>query len=55
MFNQPVDGSLVTDYYSIIKDPMDLGTIRQNLLNGAYSTPVEFQEVANFFRVLQTT
>ena len=45
LFDQPVDSKLVPDYYTVIKDPMDLGTIRQNLLSGAYSTPAEFQEV----------
>lgn len=44
VFDRPVDGRLVTDYYNVIKKPMDLGTLKQRLHQGYYSTPQQFAE-----------
>jgi histone acetyltransferase len=41
-FRKPVDGAVVLDYYSVIKEPMDLQTMRQKLNAGAYSTLKQF-------------
>ncbi|KAL9256077.1 Transcription factor GTE7-like protein [Drosera capensis] len=43
-FNKPVDveGMLLFDYYDIIKNPMDLGTVKSKLNRDAYSNPDEF-------------
>ncbi|KAI5448292.1 transcription factor GTE7 [Lathyrus oleraceus] len=43
-FNAPVDvvGMNLHDYYDIIKRPMDLGTVKSNLLKNIYATPAEF-------------
>ncbi|KAJ7552517.1 hypothetical protein O6H91_06G058700 [Diphasiastrum complanatum] len=38
VFAEPVDASLIPDYYDIIKDPMDFGTIRKKLTEGRYVT-----------------
>lgn len=46
IFDRPVDGRLVTDYYNVVKKPMDLGTLKQRLLAGHYSTPQQFAEVS---------
>lgn len=45
-FNSPVDvqGMGLHDYRLIIKNPMDLGTVRSKLKNGIYKTPLEFAE-----------
>ena len=45
IFDRPVDGRLVADYYSVIKKPMDLGTLKQRLQESYYSTPQQFAEV----------
>ncbi|XP_030476905.1 transcription factor GTE8-like [Syzygium oleosum] len=44
VFNKPVDvKSLnIPDYFDVIKQPMDLGTIKGKLRSGAYSSPLEF-------------
>ncbi|KAK7331786.1 hypothetical protein VNO80_28526 [Phaseolus coccineus] len=44
IFNVPVDavGMGLHDYYDIIKQPMDLGTVKSNLSKGKYSTPSDF-------------
>ncbi|GMH36505.1 hypothetical protein BSKO_04373 [Bryopsis sp. KO-2023] len=42
-FTQPVDQREVPDYYQIVKNPVDLGTIKQRLLAGVYQTPQEFE------------
>eukprot|EP00951_Prasinocladus_malaysianus_P049280 scaffold667923_cov36-Prasinocladus_malaysianus.AAC.2 len=42
IFNAPVDGSVVLDYYKVIKNPMDLGTIAIKLEDGIYTRPSEF-------------
>jgi E1A/CREB-binding protein len=43
-FQQPVDPFLlaIPDYYEIIKNPMDLSTIKQKLERGDYKDPWEF-------------
>ena len=45
-FDRPVDAKLVPDYYSVIKRPMDLGTLKQKLHDGHYSAPQQFAEVS---------
>ncbi|XP_073023519.1 transcription factor GTE10-like isoform X1 [Primulina eburnea] len=44
IFNKPVDivESNIPDYYSVIKYPMDLGTVKMKLLSNQYSSPLEF-------------
>ncbi|XP_004231798.1 transcription factor GTE8 [Solanum lycopersicum] len=44
VFNEPVDivKLNIPDYFTVIKHPMDLGTINKRLTSGAYSTPREF-------------
>ncbi|XP_019161639.1 PREDICTED: transcription factor GTE8-like isoform X2 [Ipomoea nil] len=43
-FNQPVDivKLNIPDYFTIIKQPMDLGTVKKNLTSGQYSSPLDF-------------
>eukprot|EP01038_Epipyxis_sp_PR26KG_P007672 gene7672-10441_t len=43
-FNQPVDPVLlnIPHYFTVIKSPMDLDTIRNNLRNGNYNSMLEF-------------
>ncbi|KAL3142521.1 hypothetical protein ABBQ38_002843 [Trebouxia sp. C0009 RCD-2024] len=43
-FDRPVDSKLVPDYYSVIKRPMDLGTLKQKLHDGHYGAPQQFAE-----------
>lgn len=43
-FLEPVDGSLVPDYYSVIKEPMDLQTMRGKLEQRRYGSAEEFAE-----------
>lgn len=40
-FREPVDPRDVPDYYTVIAHPMDLGTIKDRLLQGAYATPLD--------------
>jgi len=42
IFNVPVDPLVVVDYYKVVKNPMDLGTISGKLERNEYSRPVEF-------------
>ena len=42
-FYDPVDVSVVTDYSTIIKNPMDLGTMNKKITNQQYATLREFQ------------
>ncbi|KAL2969032.1 hypothetical protein AAZX31_15G058300 [Glycine max] len=44
IFNAPVDvvGLQLTDYYDVIKQPMDLGTVKSNLSMNKYTTPSDF-------------
>ncbi|CAH9099195.1 unnamed protein product [Cuscuta epithymum] len=46
VFNQPVDtvGLGLHDYYDIIKQPMDLGTVKSRLDSNWYKSPREFAE-----------
>ncbi|XP_077252186.1 transcription factor GTE4-like [Tasmannia lanceolata] len=46
VFNSPVDvdGLGLVDYYSIIKHPMDLGTVKSRLSKNWYKSPWEFAE-----------
>uniref|UniRef100_A0A1B0A308 histone acetyltransferase n=1 Tax=Glossina pallidipes TaxID=7398 RepID=A0A1B0A308_GLOPL len=43
-FRDPVNPQQlgIPDYFDIVKKPMDLGTIRSNLMNGKYSEPWEY-------------
>ena len=44
VFNEPVDTVKlnIPDYFTIVKHPMDLGTIKGKITSGAYSNPMEF-------------
>ncbi|PIA51339.1 hypothetical protein AQUCO_01100278v1 [Aquilegia coerulea] len=44
IFNVPVDVVKfnIPDYFTVIKHPMDLGTVKKNLATGVYSSPFEF-------------
>ncbi|KAK6267196.1 hypothetical protein QUC31_018033 [Theobroma cacao] len=44
VFNQPVDVVKlnIPDYVNVIKQPMDLGTIKKKITSGAYASPMEF-------------
>ncbi|MCD7453126.1 hypothetical protein HAX54_019869 [Datura stramonium] len=44
VFNEPVDivKLKIPDYFTVIKHPMDLGTIKKRLTLGAYLSPLEF-------------
>ncbi|KAI3474971.1 hypothetical protein Pfo_030282 [Paulownia fortunei] len=44
VFNTPVDVVKldIPDYFDVIKNPMDLGTIKSKLTSGKYSSPLEF-------------
>lgn len=42
IFNVPVDPLVVIDYYKVVKNPMDLGTISGKLERNEYSRPAEF-------------
>lgn len=46
VFNTPVDvkGLGLHDYYTIIRNPMDLGTVKSRLSKNWYKTPKEFAE-----------
>ncbi|KAM6573235.1 hypothetical protein CsatA_017315 [Cannabis sativa] len=43
-FNNPVDvvSMNIPDYFTVIKHPMDLGTINSKIASGSYSNPMEF-------------
>ena len=41
-FLEPIRVKDVPDYYDVIKNPMDLRTIRQNINRGLYSSREEF-------------
>ncbi|KAL7688165.1 putative bromodomain, NET domain, Bromodomain-like superfamily, NET domain superfamily protein [Plasmopara halstedii] len=45
-FLTPVDPIAlgIPDYFNVIKEPMDLGTIRNHLENGSYDSPLDFAE-----------
>lgn len=42
IFDAPVDGAKVPDYYTVVKDPMDMGTVKRNLESGAYGDATAF-------------
>ncbi|CAH9116583.1 unnamed protein product [Cuscuta epithymum] len=44
IFKTPVDAAALGlhDYHQIVKNPMDLGTVKSNLSKNIYPTPVEF-------------
>ncbi|KDP35948.1 hypothetical protein JCGZ_09920 [Jatropha curcas] len=44
IFNMPVDveGLMLHDYFDIVKNPMDLGTIKSKLGKNMYDSPVDF-------------
>lgn len=44
VFNSPVDVVKlnIPDYYTVIKHPMDLGTVKTKLTSGDYLNPLEF-------------
>ncbi|WOK97187.1 hypothetical protein Cni_G05895 [Canna indica] len=46
VFNKPVDAKALGlhDYYTIIKHPMDLGTVKSRLAKNWYSSPRDFAE-----------
>ncbi|KDO64194.1 hypothetical protein CISIN_1g036733mg, partial [Citrus sinensis] len=48
IFAEPVDTKEVEDYYEIIKEPMDFGTMRAKLHEGMYTSLEQF-EVCSFF------
>ncbi|XP_076257590.1 bromodomain and WD repeat-containing protein [Rhynchophorus ferrugineus] len=41
-FRSPVDKLKYPTYYEVIKSPMDLGTVREKLLNNQYEIPQQF-------------
>ncbi|OAE28815.1 hypothetical protein AXG93_3096s1290 [Marchantia polymorpha subsp. ruderalis] len=43
VFAEPVDAAQVPDYYDVIKDPMDFGTMRKKINKNAYSTMESFE------------
>ncbi|XP_066926449.1 transcription initiation factor TFIID subunit 1-like isoform X2 [Clytia hemisphaerica] len=43
-FHAPVSAKLVPDYYNIVKNPMDLQTIKENINKGIYHTRDDFLE-----------
>ncbi|EME27319.1 DNA-binding bromodomain-containing protein isoform 1 [Galdieria sulphuraria] len=44
IFAEPVDTSVVTDYLTIVKKPMDLGTVREKLNRAQYTCVEELRE-----------
>ena len=51
-FLEPVDANLVTDYYTVIRDMMDLATIEERLEKGTYYRSLEMF-VADFRKVFR--
>lgn len=45
VFKLPVTKRVAPDYYQIVKRPMDLKTVRQNLDKGAYADELAFKHV----------
>ncbi|KAF7838199.1 transcription factor GTE10-like [Senna tora] len=44
VFNAPVDVVKlnIPDYFTVIKEPMDLGTVKSRITSGEYSSPLDF-------------
>ncbi len=51
-FWEPVDVKLVPSYTHYIKQPMDLGTVRNKVEKGLYASPEAFKKVRAFIYVL---
>ncbi|KAL9678208.1 hypothetical protein QQ045_016047 [Rhodiola kirilowii] len=45
-FGEPVDPDEVADYYAVVKEPMDFGTMRAKLHEGLYTSIDEFENDA---------
>ena len=43
-FARPVDPNVVPDYYDIVKEPMDLSLIQENIDLGVYLSPEQFMK-----------
>ncbi|XP_031550015.1 transcription initiation factor TFIID subunit 1-like isoform X2 [Actinia tenebrosa] len=43
-FHKPVNSKQVPDYYEVVKNPMDIETLRQQVQDGMYRTQEEFME-----------
>lgn len=43
-FREPVDSIDHPQYHQVIDTPMDLGTVKEDLLGGNYESPVEFSK-----------
>lgn len=54
IFMAPVDPRDVPDYTSVVKEPMDLGTIQKRLESGYYEHPRDFAEANHHFCVKAT-
>jgi hypothetical protein len=48
-FGDPVKPTptFASDYFKIVKQPMDIGTIKHNLNKGKYDDPLDFEQVRN--------
>lgn len=44
IFLEPVDGSLIADYYDVVKSPMCFQTILSKIEKGEYTSPKEFYD-----------
>ena len=44
-FNEPVKTAVVPDYYKVIKQPRDLGSIKKKLQRKQFESPQQFKEV----------
>ncbi|KAL3597767.1 hypothetical protein D5086_009404 [Populus alba] len=44
VFSEPVDLNELPDYLEVIEHPMDFGTVRKKLLNGAYASLEQFEK-----------
>ena len=45
IFGRPVDPKIAPDYYTVVKNPIDLGTIKRRLERRTYPSPQDFCEV----------
>lgn len=48
-FNEPVKTSVVPDYYKVIKEPRDLGTIKKKLQRKQYDNPQQYYDDMHLF------